>query len=491
MKKFKISILLVVFLAMAPSISQSDNKIKKPNVSGQFYSADPKKLSNDVEQFLSQASVSPSDDHIEMMIAPHAGYAYSGSVAAYSFKAVSKKKYKTIVILAPSHFYNFDGISIWPEGSFETPLGAADVDNQFAQKLISQDDKFYFDEQAFQKEHSLEVEIPFLQKTFHDFKIVPVVFGNPRYETLEKFAAKLKEVVGSRNDVLIVVSTDMSHYHNDEFARDMDAKTITAVKNLQPVELYKQCYLRTLELCGFIPVTTALIYAKAKGLDNVQILRYGNSGDVTGDRTSVVGYFSAVFSRSGNKKEIEKSLAGTVLTDGQRKQLIEIAKKTIEEYVNNRKILSVTNTDLRLSEEEGAFVTLHEAGRLRGCIGNIIGRGPLYLTVRDMAIAAASADPRFKAVTSEELKNIDLEISVLTKPRTIKSIDEIILGTHGVIVSQDGRQGVFLPQVATETGWSKEEFLSQLCSQKAGLDRDAWKDPKTRIDIFSAQVFSK
>jgi AmmeMemoRadiSam system protein A len=152
----------------------------------------------------------------------------------------------------------------------------------------------------------------------------------------------------------------------------------------------------------------------------------------------------------------------------------------------------VKESDPRLKEEEGAFVTIHRKGSLRGCIGNILGRQPLYLTIRDMAVAAASEDPRFPPVTAAELSVIDIEISVLSKPKVIKDVSEIKLGTHGVIVSRDAwHYGVFLPQVATETGWTKEEFLSELCSQKAHLPPDAWQDPRTKIEIFSADVFSE
>ena len=179
------------------------------------------------------------------------------------------------------------------------------------------------------------------------------------------------------------------------------------------------------------------------------------------------------------------------LTMDQKKTLLTIAKDTIGLYVNDGKILAVNNQDPRLSEEEGTFVTIHKFGQLRGCIGNILGNGPLYLLVREIAIASASQDPRFPSVKKEELKDLEIEISVLSKPKVITNIDEIKMGVDGVIVSQGFHQGVFLPQVATETGWSKEEFLSELCSQKAGLSRDCYKNPETTIRIFTANVFSQ
>ncbi len=466
----------------------SDQKIKKPNVSGQFYTADAKQLSSEIDQYLAQADVKPYDQPIDIMIAPHAGYIYSGQVAAHGFKAVSQGKYNTIVILAPSHFVGFDGMSVWNEGGFQTPLGVVPVDQEFAQKLIKRHDHTAFIPEAFAREHSLEVEIPFLQKTFSDFQIVPVIMGQPTFQTLQDFAKVLQETIGSRNDVLVVVSTDLSHYHDDKTARNMDRQAVDAIKQQKAEQIFQECRERTMEMCGCVPVVAALLYAKEKGLSKVDVLNTANSGDTSGDSDRVVGYASIVIYADNSS---DASLA-TELSLPQKQSLINIAKDTIWKYIQEGKAFDVKETDPRLHEEEGAFVTIHKQGRLRGCIGNIIGRGPLYLTVRDMAIAAAINDPRFKPLEKEELTKIDIEVSVLSKPWRIKNVDEIQMGRHGVIVRRGpSNQGIFLPQVATETGWTKEEFLNQLCSQKARLPADCWKDPKTQIDIFTADVFSE
>ena len=172
--------------------------------------------------------------------------------------------------------------------------------------------------------------------------------------------------------------------------------------------------------------------------------------------------------------------------------LLDIARKTIDLYVRAGRKMEVGDVDPRLALNEGAFVTIHKNGQLRGCIGNIVTRKPLYVTVRDMAIAAATEDPRFPKVQPEELGQIDVEVSVLSLPRVIQDVGEIELGTHGVIVSKGPlHYGVFLPQVAEETNWTKEEFLSQLCAQKAHLPPGAWKDPGTKIEVFTADVFSE
>jgi len=181
----------------------------------------------------------------------------------------------------------------------------------------------------------------------------------------------------------------------------------------------------------------------------------------------------------------------TALTLEQKKVLIRIAKETVTEYVGEGNIAEFNITDPRLLFEEGAFVSIYKKGRLRGCIGSIIGKGPLCVTVRNMAIASATQDQRFTPVKKEELDEIEIEVSVLSKPRVINNVDEFVLGVHGVIVSRDGRSGIFLPQVADKGNWTKESFLGELCSQKAGLPRDCWKDPKTKIEIYTADVFSE
>ena len=476
------------------------NNIKEPNVSGQFYSANPGRLAAHIDQFFADAEVSPTDKNVLILISPHAGYVYSGGVAAYGYKALSRKTYRTIIVMAPSHHYPFDGVSIWKDGAFRTPLGDVPVDSDFAAKLLEQNEDFINAPQAFDREHALEVQLPFLQKTFQDFKIVPVIFGQPGKKICEAFAESLDRLIADRQDVLVVVSSDMSHYHDYASAQNKDRRTIQAIESLAVDDFWNKTSSRDMEMCGSHPVTAALFLAKKRGLQP-EVLKYANSGDVSGDKSRVVGYSSIIFYKPSAtvkteaddpEDDADASAGMAPLTFAQKKRLIDIARQTIQEYIQKGTVMDAEESDPRLSAEEGAFVTLHKGKNLRGCIGNIIGRGPLYLTVRDMAIAAATQDPRFPAVTLGELDQLDVEISVLSKPRRCRDVNEIKMGTHGVIVRQGlFHQGVFLPQVATETGWTREQFLSNLCAHKAGLPPDAWKDPKTRIEIFTADVFSE
>jgi hypothetical protein len=250
--------------------------------------------------------------------------------------------------------------------------------------------------------------------------------------------------------------------------------------------LYEGLTAGRLQLCGGVGVVTTLILAKELGHDKLEVLKHTDSAIVTGRKIKgiwTVGYSSCAIDQ-------EKGEAA-MLNKAERKRLLEIARKSIESYLASGKKLEVGETDAVLSKKMGAFVTLHSKGELRGCIGNLVGTQPLYLTVRDMAIEAAVGDPRFPPMKADEVKDIEIEISVLSELKRISDPLSIELGVDGVLVKRGFNSGVFLPQVATETGWSKEEFLSYLCSHKAGLSADAWKDKTTEIYVFTAEVFSE
>ncbi len=487
----KILVLILILINFFSAQSWGGDMIKEPNVAGGFYSDDPKELSDSIDSYEQSTGPVPADRKVEIAIAPHAGYPYSGPVAAYTFKAIARNHYKTVVVIGPSHYFPFEGISVWPKGGFKTPLGIVPIDEDFAQALLKENPKFQFLPQVFEREHSVEVELPFLQKTFEGVRIVPILMGDPDPQVCHDLAVALDKLIGKRDDVLILISSDMSHYYTYDVANSMDALTLQAIKAIDPKKFFEGNISRRMEMCGFVPVTTALILARLRGIKHVEVLKHANSGDTSGDKSRVVGYSSVIFysdllTASPSQEDGVKAL-GLV----QKKELLKIARNSIESFVKTGKVADITIKDARLNEIQGAFVTITKHGVLRGCIGNIIGQKPLYETVRDMAVAAASQDPRFSPVTAEELKDINVEISVLSQPRRVKDASEIQLGKHGVIVSNGGHQGVFLPQVANETGWSREEFLSQLCSQKAGLPPDAWKDPDTALYVFTADVFAE
>ncbi len=471
----------LIFCLVLITTTQAAQEVKAPNVAGQFYSADPAELRQNIATYMAQVNSVPVGQ-IQAMIAPHAGYVYSGAVAAYGYNAARNNKYSTIVVIAPSHFVPFDGVSLWPQGSFQTPLGMVDIDEDFTRALMKEDAQFRFVPEAFDKEHALEVQLPFIQTVFPGVKIVAMIMGNADAGVCQRLAKALDKIVGQRSDVLVIASSDMSHYHDYATAVREDDGTLDAIRRQDPEALFKGCLSGTMEMCGFVPATAVLLYARFRNLDHAEVLKYANSGDVTGDKTRVVGYSSTVFYKLPQASE--------TLSKSQKERLVTVARNTLDEFVTKGSASEVKESDPRLNQVQGAFVTLTKQGQLRGCIGAIIGQKPLVQTVRDMSIAAASEDPRFKPVAPDELKDIEVEVSVLSLPQRIKDAAQVVLGTHGVIISDGGEhQGVFLPQVATETGWGKEEFLSELCAQKADLPPDCWKSPGTELYIFTADVF--
>lgn len=481
---FKLNFYLLSFTFLVNCFA---SEIKEPNVAGAFYPADPDELSGMIEAFLDKAAPETVKDDIIALIVPHAGYVYSGQTAAFGYKLIQGKDYKTVVVISPAHHYAFSGVSVYPEGFFRTPLGDIEIDRDFTQELLSKDPQIIFEPAAFEKEHALEVQLPFLQKALSNFKIVPVVMGDCSLETCKKFARLLKETVGRRKDVLFIASSDMYHGYDFQEAGVIDELTNSYLRNMDAEGLYSGLREGKLQLCGGFPAVTVLMASQELGYNRTVFLDYTNSALVTGKKTKgnwTVGYSS--WAITGRQKG-----EGEMLTKEQRKKLLELARKSIEAYLNTGKKLELSEKDPMLVRPSGAFVTLHKNGDLRGCIGSLVGTQPLYLTIRDMAVEAAVGDPRFTAVTAAEFKNIEIEISALSPLQRVFSADTIKLGTHGVLVRRGSNTGVFLPQVATETGWSKEEFLSNLCSHKAGLSPDAWKDETTELYVFTAEVFSE
>ncbi|MDD4899459.1 MAG: AmmeMemoRadiSam system protein A, partial [Candidatus Omnitrophica bacterium] len=316
--------------------------------------------------------------------------------------------------------------------------------------------------------------------------IVPVVTGDCTLETCKKLVNLLKNAIGERKDVLVIVSTDMYHGYDYEEADSVDKDTLSCLKKMDAEKLYYGLREDKFQLCGGFGTVVTLFLSKELGHEKLLVLDHTNSALVTGKMEKgawTVGYASCVI----DQPEGEVSM----LNHEQRKKLLEIARTSIQTYLETGKRLELKESDPFLAREMGAFVTLRQNDDLRGCIGNLAGREPLYLTIRDMAIEAATGDPRFAQVTPEELKNVTIEISVLSPMKRIQSVDEIELGKHGVLIKRGFQSGVFLPQVATETGWSKEEFLSNLCAHKAGLPAQAWKEKGAEIYTFSAEVFSE
>ncbi|HVP80236.1 MAG TPA: AmmeMemoRadiSam system protein B [Thermodesulfobacteriota bacterium] len=466
--------------------------VREPALAGLWYPGDPEVLSRDVKRYLENAKKEAVEGQIVALISPHAGYMYSGQVAAYAYKLVEGMAFDSVIVVGPSHRYAFKGASLWPQGGFRTPLGVVPVDVELSKKLMERRKEIRFIPEAHAQENSLELQIPFLQSVLKSFKLVPIAMEPDwSWETCQYLASAIAEAAKGKK-VLLVASSDLSHYYTYKIAVELDRIFINDIERFDAEGLNRDLKSGRAEACGGGPVITIMLAAKALGANKGQALKYLNSGDVTGDRSRVVGYAAGVFYKTagGREKMKEEKKVGVDLglNEEEKKTLHHIARTVIENKVKGKPVPDFKIESAILKENRGAFVTLQKRGQLRGCIGYIEGHGPLHNTIKEMAEAAAFRDPRFSPVKEKELPELDIEISVLTPLQRIKDIDEIQVGTHGIYIKKGWSSGLLLPQVATEYGWDRQTFLDHTC-QKAGLPSSAWKEKDTEIYIFSADIF--
>ncbi len=467
-------------------------EIREPAFSGMFYPERPEILSRDVARYLERVKKEKIDGEIVGLISPHAGYSYSGQVAAHGYKLIEGMNYDSVVVVAPSHRVAFKGASLYDRGGYRTPLGIVPIDGELSKRMMEQWRGLQFLPEAHRQEHSLEVQLPFLQVALKSFKLVPIVM-EPYWslETCRSLGKAIAETIRGRR-VLIIASTDLSHFHPYEKAVQLDRIFLGHLDRFDIEGLSRDLRDGRCEACGAGPVLTGMMASKALGANRSRVLQYLNSGDVTGDRSRVVGYVAAVLFRKAEGEEEmrgEKKVGVDLgLKEEEKRILHQIARTVIENRAKGKPVPEFQIDSPTLKENRGAFVTLHKRGQLRGCIGYIEGRGPLHKTVEEMAEAAAFRDPRFPPVTERELSELEIEISVLTPLQRITDIQRIEVGKHGIYIRKGWFSGLLLPQVATEYGWDRETFLEHTC-QKAGLPSSAWKEKDTEIYIFSADIF--
>jgi len=452
--------------------------LRAPVWAGKFYSAQPDTLSSQLDALLDQSQKITLPGRVVALIVPHAGYAYSGPVAAAAYSLIKGKDYKTVVIIGPSHYYGFNGCSIYLRGGYKTPLGLAAVDEELAAKIASASG-FSYIPKAHQQEHSVEVQIPFIQKSLPQAKIVPIVMGYQTKKTITCLAEALATVLtGSK--VLVIASTDLSHFYPKDKANKTDAQTISLIQNFKTNTLLKKIERRENIMCGGGPVVSALLYARQQGSAKVKILKYSDSSQTGTSPDRVVGYLAAgVY--------LGPAEAAFSLTPSEKKELIQLARRAIEQFTLEKKILNYQPQNATLRTLKGVFVTIKKYGRLRGCIGFIEPIMPLYQAVIQAAIYAACRDPRFSPLSPNELKHLEIEISVLSPLKKINNPSLVTVGKHGLLISKGDKRGVLLPQVPVENNWSQSEFLAHACL-KAGLPQDAWKHGAD-IYVFEAIVF--
>jgi hypothetical protein len=430
--------------------------IRLPAVAGGFYPGNKTELKKTIAKYLDQASTTAAAIP-KIIIVPHAGYEYSGRVAAESFKALLGSGYEQAIILAPSHHFPAAGLFLSAATGWQTPLGLIKV--SALNNELSHASGFKYDEAMHAPEHAIEVELPFLQTVLPEIQIVPIIVGSLSQAGQEQFVRTLDKYLDDKT--LLIVSADLSHYHPAAEAAKLDDQSLSDILRLASEDILDD------EIDASWAVASVLKLAQAKGWEP-RLLKYANSSDVTGDRSAAVGYGAVGFyvNESGIKKP--ESGSDDEYAEAEKKELLQIARKTIETYLKTGKTYQPQTNNPKFLEKRGAFVTLTIGGQLRGCIGYIEPIKPLIEAVRDNAMAAAVSDDRFEPVRESELPEIKIEISILTLPQK-DTIDDIAKFKKGAILRRGNNGATYLPQVWDDLSDPKV-FFSTLCA-KGGLPR--------------------
>ena len=466
-----------------------NKKNREATFAGKFYPASKKELTQQLSELFRSAKKRTKHRHqLQAIIAPHAGYIFSGQVAASAYNQISDNaKYKRVFVLASSHQFHFNGAAVYNLGNYITPLGEIKTEKEITQQLIDSSTLFQQKNEAHNLEHSLEVQLPFLQhKLGSNFLLVPIVLGTNSADECKKMASLLKPYFTSEN--LFVISTDFSHYPEYSDAIKVDDLTTQAICSNQPQQLIqvldenKEMNIENLatSLCGWTSVLT-LLYLTEKTEASFIKIEYQNSGDSKpyGDKHRVVGYCAiAVFNDNTSFHIFEE----------EKKEILGKARNSIVKFLKTGKKGKIIPPELKgiLDQIAGVFVSIYIKNELRGCMGNFADEKTLNELVQKMAVSAA-CDRRFDDLQFEELSNLELEISVLSPLKKIASIEEIELGKHGIYIKKGLNSGTFLPQVAIKTRWDLTEFLGHCARDKAGLDWNGWKTAD--IYIYEAVIF--
>jgi len=502
--------LLTLILPLMNIYGQASGHDRQPAVAGSFYPSGSEKLRSDLSGYFSSFSKPKPGTKVVAIIVPHAGYVYSGHTAAAGFAAIpSNAVYDNIFLIGASHRYAFEGAAVFDSGNMITPLGTVVVNRPLGRELVDNGKWFIERDDVHRPEHSLEVQLPFIQYHLdHQPEVVPILMGTRNISVIKAVADALKPYFNERN--LFVISSDFSHYPAYDDARRADKLTSDALITGDPDKFLKT--IRSVEASGIDNLATAmcgwpagliLMYLVNNNPDLViRNAEYRNSGDTPyGTRDEVVGYNAIVVEKkiplAGQKAADSMDFT---LTTEEKKTLLGIAREAISARLKGTKPAAVDPSKLtpRLKEPLGAFVTITIRGDLRGCIGRfttpdpeLTSPDPLWKVVNSMSLEAAFGDPRFPPLTAAEYPGIHLEISVLSPMKKINDIKEIKIGKHGIYVKKGFRAGTLLPQVATERGWSVTDFLGYCSRDKAGIGWDGWKDKDTEIFVYEAYVFGE
>lgn len=494
--------IILVVLILSPMKIFGQGHDRQPAVSGSFYPASATALRDELAACFAEAGAPLPGVRVRALIVPHAGYVFSGRTAAAGFAAIPPAaEYDNLFLIGVSHRYAFEGAAVFTSGDMITPLGKVRVNREAGEKLRATNRWFIEHDAAHGPEHSLEVELPFIQYHFeHQPAVVPILIGTRNTTVLKALARGLEPWFNDRN--LFVISSDFSHYPSSSDARRVDRLTADAIINGDPDNFLKT--IRSVEssgtdnlvtaMCGW-PAGLVMLYL-AEGQSELawRNAGYTNSGDSPhGGRNEVVGYNAIVLEKNIAAGESSRSGETFQLTTAEKGTLMAIARGAITARLEGRPPEAVDPAKItsRLREPLGAFVTITKKGELRGCIGRFTSSDPLWKVIARMAVEAAFGDPRFPPLTAAEYPLTEVEISVLGPMKKVRGAEEIKIGTHGIYLKSGMRSGTLLPQVASERGWSAEQFLGYCARDKAGIGWDGWKDKSCEVFVYEAYVFGE
>ncbi len=479
-------------------------RVLDSTIAGSWYPGDVAALRGAITEALARVTGAPEGPPPNVLVLPHAGYAYSLPTAAHGLRRILDAPFTRVVLLAPSHRAWLRNELVAPESeAVGTPLGPVPIDRG-ALETLSRALPVVCSNAVHVAEHSTQIQYPLLQVALKHFKLVPLIVGELNRETRARAAAALQRILDPHT--LLVVSSDFTHYGEDFGYAPFGSEALVRVKQ---VDMGAYALIRNQDLDGFLDyirrekVTIcghhliALMLQLLPPHTRIERLHYATSSDSSGDASRFVCYLSLAgwADWPSSPTVLADAADGDYLTPGEKRALLQMARKAIRHVLDTRKPLSADvfapEATESLARPAGCFVTLklkrnHE---LRGCIGEIAARRPLYQAVTALAVQSAFADPRFPPLRAEEYDAVTLEISVLTPERAVGTWREIEIGRHGMTLTKRGRAAVFLPQVAPEQGWTLEQTLTHL-ALKAGLGPDDWKSGAS-FTVFEAIVFGE
>lgn len=480
-------------------MSSSNHDIRKPAVAGSFYPANPIELSKTVANLFAEVEKIPLTGRPMAMIVPHSGYPYSGKIAARAFKLIDGEEYETVVVISPSSTVFFKGCSVYNGGGYETPFGVVEIDEELSEKIASVNPSVYLSKTGHatsgaRGEHALEVQLPFLQVVLRKFRLVAIVMGEQEEDTSKALGQALAVTLANTNS-LIVASSNLSHFHTQKEARELDVAVQSAIEKYDPHLLMQTIESGKGEASGGGVIAAALVAARQLGGKDIKFLGYGTSAETTGEIDEVVGYMSAAI-LSDKSVSVTKTVLGKggqpytensdKLTEEHKEKLKQIAYDVIKAKLNDE---SFHIPDVHVpNKQRGVYVTILKDNKMIASAGRVRMREPIHRAVGDMAAAAGTQAIENAEVKAKDLDSLDITISVLSQLERVQKFDEIKIGKHGLMIKLDMHSSLLLPFEAVRHEWDVTGLLEQLCL-KAGLPKSSYTDKFAEIYKFTAEEF--